>query len=63
MTRLLERQFDVMVLQLALGFTTKRTALVMAVCGATVRSIRRAAKRRLAADLGLQAGEDIHDEE
>ncbi|MGW4623658.1 RNA polymerase sigma factor [Streptomyces sp. NPDC004592] len=63
MARLPERQFDVMVLQFALGFTTKRTALVMGVCEATVRSTRRAAKRRLAADLGLQAGEDIHDEE
>ncbi|MFE6555159.1 hypothetical protein ACFVHS_43350 [Streptomyces sp. NPDC057746] len=36
MARLPERQFDVMVLQFALGFTTKRTALVMAVCEATV---------------------------
>lgn len=63
MARLPERQFDVMVLQCALGFSTKRTALVMGVCEATVRSTRRAAKRRLAADLGLQTGEDTHDEE
>ncbi|MGV9933990.1 RNA polymerase sigma factor [Streptomyces olivaceoviridis] len=61
--RLPERQFDVMVLQFALGFSTKRTALVMGVCEATVRSTRRAAKCRLAADLGLQFGEDTDDEE
>ncbi|WOT40605.1 sigma factor-like helix-turn-helix DNA-binding protein [Streptomyces coeruleorubidus] len=53
-----ERQFDVMVVQYALGFPTKKTALVMGVCEATVRSTRRAAKRRLAADLGLELGED-----
>ncbi|MFJ9012756.1 hypothetical protein [Streptomyces canus] len=52
-----------MVLQFALGFPTKRTALVMGVCEATVRSTRRAAKRRLAADLGLEFGEDTDDEE
>lgn len=61
--RLPERQFDVMVLQYALGFTTKRTALVMGVCEATVRSTRRAAKRHLAVALGLQLGEDPDDEE
>ncbi|MDH6436054.1 DNA-directed RNA polymerase specialized sigma24 family protein [Streptomyces sp. SAI-144] len=63
MARLPEHQFDVMVLQFALGFPTKRTALVMGVCEATVRSTRRAAKRRLAADLGLEFGEDTDDEE
>ena len=63
MARLPERQFDVMVLQFALGFPTKRTALVMGVCEATVRSTRRAAKRRLAADLKLEFGEDTDDEE
>ncbi|MFC8520129.1 sigma factor-like helix-turn-helix DNA-binding protein [Streptomyces sp. NPDC057257] len=65
MARLPERQFDVMVLQFALGFDTKRTALVMGICEATVRSTRRAAKRRLAADLGLEIDEigDVDDEE
>ncbi|WSQ14968.1 sigma-70 family RNA polymerase sigma factor [Streptomyces sp. NBC_01231] len=63
MARLPERQFDVMVLQFALGFPTKRTALVMGVCEARVRSTRRAAKRRLAADLGLEYGEDANNEE
>jgi RNA polymerase sigma-70 factor (ECF subfamily) len=62
MARLPERQFDVMVLQYALGFSTMKTALVMGVCGATVRSTRRAVKRRLAADLGLELGEDTDDE-
>ncbi|GAA4050790.1 sigma-70 family RNA polymerase sigma factor [Streptomyces shaanxiensis] len=63
MARLPERQFDVMVLQFALGFPTKKTALIMGVCEATVRSTRRAAKRRLAADVGLELGEDTDDEE
>ncbi|MFI2207636.1 sigma-70 family RNA polymerase sigma factor [Streptomyces sp. NPDC020192] len=63
MARLPERQFDVMILQFALGFSTRRTALVMGVCEATVRSTRRAARHRLAADLGLQFGEDTDDEE
>ncbi|ANS70772.1 ECF subfamily RNA polymerase sigma factor [Streptomyces lincolnensis] len=63
LARLPERQFDVMVLHFALGFTTKRTALVMGVCEATVRSTRRAAKRRLAEQLGLDYGEDTDDEE
>jgi RNA polymerase sigma-70 factor (ECF subfamily) len=35
----------------------------MGVCEATVRSTRRAAERRLAADLGLELGEDTDDEE
>ncbi|WP_420076948.1 sigma-70 family RNA polymerase sigma factor [Streptomyces sp. JL3001] len=63
MARLPERQFDVMVLQFALGFPTKKTALIMGVCEATVRSTRRAAKLRLAADLDLELGEDTDDEE
>ncbi|GAA3093822.1 RNA polymerase sigma factor [Streptomyces rectiviolaceus] len=63
MAQLPERQFDVMVLQFALGFTTKRTALVMGVCQATVRSTRRAAKRKLATDLELAIAEDVDDEE
>ncbi|WP_330460422.1 sigma-70 family RNA polymerase sigma factor [Streptomyces sp. NBC_00820] len=63
MARLPERQFDVMVLRFALGFSTKRTALVMGVREATVRSTQRTAKRRLAADLGLEIGEDTDDEE
>ncbi|MGW2814080.1 RNA polymerase sigma factor [Streptomyces sp. NPDC001415] len=63
MSRLPERQFDVMVLQFALDFDTKTTALVMGICEATVRSTRRTAKRRLAADLRLDVDEDTDDEE
>lgn len=63
MARLPERQFDVMVLYYALDFDTKTTALVMGVCEATVRSTRRTAKRRLAAELGLSMDEDVDDEE
>ncbi|MFK4184365.1 sigma-70 family RNA polymerase sigma factor [Streptomyces sparsogenes] len=63
MARLPERQFDVMVLHYALDFSTKTTALVMGVCEATVRSTRRTAKRRLAAELGLAMDEDVDDEE
>jgi RNA polymerase sigma-70 factor (ECF subfamily) len=63
MARLPERQFDVMVLHYALAFDTKRTALVMGVCEATVRSTRRTAKRRLATELGLEMDEDANDEE
>ncbi|WP_053730693.1 sigma-70 family RNA polymerase sigma factor [Streptomyces sp. WM6378] len=63
MARLPERQFDVIVLQFALDFDTKTTALVMGIREATVRSIRRTAKRRLAAELGLGVDEDTDDEE
>ncbi|WP_055714801.1 RNA polymerase sigma factor [Streptomyces torulosus] len=63
MARLPERQFDVMVLHYALDFDTKLTALVMGVCEATVRSTRRTAKRRLAAELGLAIDDDADEEE
>ncbi|MET8560970.1 hypothetical protein ABZV75_10360 [Streptomyces flaveolus] len=43
--RLSQRQFDVSVPQFALGLSIKRTALVMGVREATVRSTRRAAGR------------------
>ncbi|MHC5903419.1 RNA polymerase sigma factor [Streptomyces sp. S6] len=57
MARLPERQFDVMVLRYALGFTTRQIAMVMGVCDATVRSTCRSAKRQLAVDLKLKPGE------
>ncbi|MER5886991.1 sigma-70 family RNA polymerase sigma factor [Streptomyces sp. NPDC001941] len=63
MARLPERQFDVMVLNYALGFSTGRTALAMGISEATVRSTRRTAKSRLAADLKLDVGADADDEE
>ncbi|BCL25179.1 RNA polymerase sigma factor [Streptomyces aurantiacus] len=54
MSRLSERQFDVLVLRDALGFSTKDTSLIMGTCEATVRSIRRTAKQRLAAAMGYR---------
>ncbi|MEO3978011.1 sigma-70 family RNA polymerase sigma factor [Streptomyces sp. CAU 1734] len=58
MARLPERQFDVMVLQYALDFDTRTTALVMGIKESTVRSTSRTAKLRLATDLGLTIDED-----
>ncbi|MGW0760798.1 sigma-70 family RNA polymerase sigma factor [Streptomyces sp. NPDC002814] len=52
MTRLSERQFDVLVLRDLLEFDTKHTALIMGIREATVRSTRRTAKHRLAAAMG-----------
>jgi RNA polymerase sigma-70 factor (ECF subfamily) len=54
MTRLSERQFDVLVLHDALGFDTRHTALIMGISQATVRSTRRTAKHRLATAMGLR---------
>ncbi|KAB1976838.1 sigma-70 family RNA polymerase sigma factor [Streptomyces triticiradicis] len=53
MTKLSERQFDVLILHDALGFDTKETALIMGIQEATVRSTRRTAKHRIAAAMGL----------
>ncbi|MFD9796803.1 sigma-70 family RNA polymerase sigma factor [Streptomyces sp. NPDC059070] len=58
MARLPERQFDVMVLNYALGFTTKRTAQTMGITPETVRTLRCSAKRRLAAELGFDMKDD-----
>ncbi|MFK0168271.1 RNA polymerase sigma factor [Streptomyces sp. NPDC090306] len=54
MARLSERQFDIVVLRDALGFSTKETALIIGISEATVRSIRRTAKHRLAAAMGCE---------
>lgn len=54
MARLSERQFDIVVLRDALGFTTKDTALIMGINEATVRSTHRTARHRLAAALRLR---------
>ncbi|WP_330237166.1 RNA polymerase sigma factor [Streptomyces sp. NBC_00566] len=56
LARLPKRQFDVVVLRFVLGNSTRVTALVMGISEATVRSTLRTAKRRLAADLGLEIG-------
>ncbi|MBL1086773.1 sigma-70 family RNA polymerase sigma factor [Streptomyces actinomycinicus] len=52
-SRLPERQFDVMVLRYVLGYTSEHTAHILGVTEATVRSQARHAKRKLAKDLDL----------
>ncbi|MGW1716866.1 RNA polymerase sigma factor [Streptomyces sp. GQFP] len=63
MARLSERQFDVLVLRDALGFDTRRTALIMGISEATVRSTRRTAKQRLATAMGYHLDEHTDDKE
>ncbi|PKV83674.1 sigma-70 family RNA polymerase sigma factor [Streptomyces sp. TLI_146] len=53
-----ERQFDVIVLRFVLGYPTDRIAHLMGLGPATVRSHQRAARRTLAARLGVRAGEE-----
>lgn len=55
MARLSERQFDILVLRDALGFSAKDTALIMGISEATVRSIHRTAKTRLATAMGYRS--------
>ncbi|MGV9455115.1 sigma-70 family RNA polymerase sigma factor [Streptomyces sp. NPDC003635] len=62
MTRLSERQFDVLVLRDALGFDTHETALIMGISEATVRSTRRTAKHRLAAAMGYRTEATVDDD-
>ncbi|WP_308251465.1 RNA polymerase sigma factor [Streptomyces albireticuli] len=54
MTRLPERQYDVIVLRYVLGYPTSRVAEIMGISPATVRSHVRGARRRLAHDLHLE---------
>ncbi|ARZ72611.1 sigma-70 family RNA polymerase sigma factor [Streptomyces sp. HU2014] len=57
-TRLPERQYDVIVLRFVLGYPAERVAEIMGISPATVRSHTCGARRRLAHDLGLKrAGE------
>ncbi|MGJ5748580.1 sigma-70 family RNA polymerase sigma factor [Streptomyces puniciscabiei] len=51
--RLPERQFDVVLLHYILGYDFGKTAKLMGIRQATVRSLCRHAKERLALDLGL----------
>lgn len=60
MARLSERQFDVVVLRNALGFSTADTALIMGISEATVRSTHRTARARLAAAMGYRT-DDIRE--
>ncbi|WP_406345925.1 sigma-70 family RNA polymerase sigma factor [Streptomyces sp. NBC_00648] len=52
-----ERQFDVIVLRYVLGYSTDQVAHLMGLGPATVRSHQNAARRRLAARLGVRADE------
>ncbi|MFE6530501.1 sigma-70 family RNA polymerase sigma factor (plasmid) [Streptomyces enissocaesilis] len=64
MTRLSERQFDIIVLRDALDFSTRDTALIVGISEATVRSVRRTARHRLAAAMGYStAGISDNDQE
>jgi DNA-directed RNA polymerase specialized sigma24 family protein len=57
-SRLPERQYDVIVLQSVLGYPTDKTARTMGVAQAAVRTHMRLAKRRLARELGIMADRD-----
>ncbi|MFJ5266748.1 sigma-70 family RNA polymerase sigma factor [Streptomyces sp. NPDC088387] len=59
MARLSERQFDILVLREALGFSTRDTGLIMGISEATVRSIHRTAKLRLAAAMGYRTDDTL----
>ncbi|WP_407555291.1 sigma-70 family RNA polymerase sigma factor [Streptomyces sp. Pv4-95] len=60
--RLPGRQFDVMVLHYVLGCTTAKTASIMGITDATVRSHRLHARNRIGRELGL-APEPEHPED
>ncbi|GHG61606.1 RNA polymerase sigma factor [Streptomyces griseocarneus] len=58
-TRLPDRQHDVVVLRFVLGYPVPRVARIMGVTPATVRSHVRGARRRLAREVGVDwAGEE-----
>ncbi|MDJ1135423.1 RNA polymerase sigma factor [Streptomyces iconiensis] len=54
--RLPARQLDTVVLDYVLSYTTAKTARIMGVDEATVRSHRQHAKQRLAQELGIELG-------
>ncbi|UQA90689.1 sigma-70 family RNA polymerase sigma factor [Streptomyces halobius] len=56
--RLPGRQFDVMVLHYVLDCSTAKTASIMGITDATVRSHRLHARNRIACELGLQPDQD-----
>lgn len=53
-----ERQFDAIILQYALGYSTQQVADVMGLHMGTVRYHRRLARKRIAAKLGIDLGDD-----
>ncbi|GGN45779.1 sigma-70 family RNA polymerase sigma factor [Streptomyces fuscichromogenes] len=58
MSLLPERQFDVIVLYYCLGFNSEQVADIMGIQSSTVRTHRRHARRRIAARLGIDLGDD-----
>ncbi|MGW2952828.1 RNA polymerase sigma factor [Streptomyces eurythermus] len=53
-----ERQFDVIILQFVLGYPVKKIAQIMGIHEGTVRTHRRIARKRIAAKLGIEPGDD-----
>uniref|UniRef100_UPI003F494E3C RNA polymerase sigma factor n=1 Tax=Streptomyces achromogenes TaxID=67255 RepID=UPI003F494E3C len=53
-----ERQFDVIILQFVLGYPVKKIAQIMGIHEGTVRTHRRVARKRIAAKLGIDPGDD-----
>ncbi|MCE0446846.1 RNA polymerase sigma factor [Streptomyces tricolor] len=53
-----ERQFDVIILQFVLGYPVKNIAEIMGIHEGTVRTHRRIARKRIAAKLGIDPGDD-----
>lgn len=53
-----ERQFDVMILQYALGYPSQQVANIMGINTGTVRTHRRLARKRIATKLGIDLGDD-----
>jgi RNA polymerase sigma-70 factor (ECF subfamily) len=53
-----ERQFDVIILHFALGYTAKQVAEIMGIHEGTVRTHRRVARQSIAAKLGIDLGDD-----
>ncbi|MFG3258906.1 RNA polymerase sigma factor [Streptomyces sp. NPDC048172] len=56
--RLPARQFDTVVLHYVLRYSTAKTARIMGIDEATVRSHRQHAKERLAQEMGIEPGPD-----
>ncbi|MFF0465722.1 RNA polymerase sigma factor [Streptomyces mexicanus] len=53
-----ERQFDVIILLFALGYTVKQVAEIMGIHEGTERTHRRVARQSIAAKLGIDLGDD-----
>ncbi|MGD1221985.1 MULTISPECIES: RNA polymerase sigma factor [Streptomyces] len=53
-----ERQFDVIILQYALGYPSRHAAEIMGIHEGTVRTHRRLARQRIAAKLDIDLGDD-----